>query len=223
MPSSPRPALPPDVDPRALAPRVQRELEALGPRNRDAALRHLAAAGLLLDDDPEGAYQHAFAARALAARAPSVREAVGVTAYRSGRWAEAARELRAYGRLTGDGEHLPLIADCERAQGRPERAIEIAANPDTQRVSRATQVELRIVASGARRDRGEYAAALLELRGPDLADPDVRPWTPRLWYAYAEALLATGERAQALAWFQAVATIDEGGQTDADERAAALN
>jgi hypothetical protein len=55
----------------------------------------------------------------------------------------------------------------------------------------------------------------------ELDSTSVRPWTPRLWYAYADALLAAGRREEAVRWFGAVATIDEG-ETDAVERLDAL-
>jgi len=56
---------------------------------------------------PEVAYGYAQAARHLAARIGVVREVSGITAYKTGRWAEALAELRAARRLTGRGEHLP--------------------------------------------------------------------------------------------------------------------
>ena len=52
-----------------------------------------------------------------------VREACGIAAYRTGRWAEALSELRAARRMTGRDDYLPIMADCERALGRPDRAL----------------------------------------------------------------------------------------------------
>ncbi|MEA2130200.1 MAG: hypothetical protein QOJ85_3091, partial [Solirubrobacteraceae bacterium] len=43
-------------------------------------------------------------------------------------------------------------------------------------------------------------------------------WAPRLWYAYADALLAAGRRDEAVEWFAAAAEIDDDEQTDAMER-----
>jgi hypothetical protein len=115
-----------------------------------------------------------------------------------------------------------LLADCERALGRPERALAVAADPDRAKLDRAAQVELAIVVSGARRDLGQPDAAVVALHGPDLDDDTVQEWTPRLWYAYADALLAAGRRDEAVQWFTAVTTIDEDGETDAAERLAEL-
>ena len=49
--------------------------------------RYLVAADLA--DDPEQGYAYAQAAKRLAARVGVVREACGIVAYRTGRWAEA--------------------------------------------------------------------------------------------------------------------------------------
>jgi hypothetical protein len=50
----------------------------------------------------------------------------------------------------------------------------------------------------------------------------VRPWTARLWYAYADALLDAGDAEGALHWFSAAADVDDEEVTDAAERAEAL-
>ena len=52
-------------------------------------------AGQLIDLDPEAAYQHAQAAVSRAGRVDVVREAAALTAYASGRYEEALREVRA--------------------------------------------------------------------------------------------------------------------------------
>src|SRR3712207_9360428 len=86
---------------------------------------HLVVAGTLVDDQPEEALAHARAARDRASRIAIVREAVGVAAYHAGDYAEAARELRAYRRMSGDPGYRAVLADCERALGRPEVALRL--------------------------------------------------------------------------------------------------
>lgn len=224
-PPSPRPVvpeLPPDVAVSDLPRDVLAELREFPPERRDLLARHLAAAGRLLDEDPEAAYQHAAYVRRSAARLASVREAAGVAGYLTSRYAEALADLRTYTRLSGDPRHLPLMADCERGLGRPERALALARSPAASRLGTAERIELRIVASGARRDLGEAQAALVELRGPELDSTRVAAWTPRLWYAYAEALLAAGDREAAARWFASAATVDSYGETDAETRLAEL-
>ncbi|MBI3688285.1 MAG: hypothetical protein HY241_13305 [Actinobacteria bacterium] len=185
--------------------------------------RHLVAAGQLLVDDPARALEHARAARSRAGRIGIVREAAGLAAYHAGEWSEALAELRAARRLTGDPQHLPVMADCERALGRPERALRLATSAEADRLDQAGRIEMRIVHAGARRDLGELSAALLVLQGPELDRERLDPWRARLWYAYADLLVAAGRRADAREWFVAAALADEEGETDADERIEALD
>ena len=175
-------------------------------------------AGRLLEEDPERAYAHAATAAARAGRVASVREAAGVTAYAAGHYVEALRELRAATRMSGTPEHLPMMADCERGLGRPERALALASSPEAARLDRAGQVELRIVASGARRDMGQLEAAVVTLQCRELSARTPTPWLARLRYAYADALLATGRDDEALRWFERAAEADTEGGTDAAER-----
>ncbi len=168
-----------------------------------------------LESDPEQAYRYAQAARQLAARIGVVREVNGITAYQTGRWAEALAELRAARRLTGRGEYLPLMADSERALGRLDRALELVHNDDAKRLPRAAQIELRIVESGIRRDQGLTDAAVLALQVPELTDGRLRPWSARLFYAYGEALLAAGRPEAAREAFSRAVVADENEETDA--------
>lgn len=180
-----------------------------------------AAVTALADDDAEEAYRCAQLAKKRASRVGIVREFVGVTAYRAGDFAEAAKELAAARRITGNDELLPMIADCERAAGRPERALDLIGSLSAQaekKLSTATRVELRIVAAGARMDLGQPAAAAVLLRGPGLDAKSTEPWVARLRYAYAEALLASGDVDAARSWFERAAAADAEGETDADVR-----
>ena len=212
------PELPPDLGDAQLDRAARAELRSLPESLAERVTNHLLAAGLLLDDDPQRAHQHATFARSLAPRLALVREAAGLTAYRTGDYAAALAELRAVRRMTGDPSHLPILADCERGLGRPDRALAFAKDPDLAKLDPAARVELAIVLSGARRDRGEHDAAVVGLQGAALNSDDQQPWTPRLWYAYADALLAAGRRDDALKWFESAAAIDDEGETDADER-----
>ncbi|MDL5158390.1 hypothetical protein [Actinomycetospora termitidis] len=199
---------------------VRRDLRGLPKDLADNVARHLVAVGELLDDDVETALAHARFARHRASRVAVVREACGLAAYHAGEWAEALSELRASRRM-GGAPHVPVMADAERALGRPERALEIARSPESADLPRDEAMELLIVSSGARRDLGEFAAAVVGLQVPEL---DVRrtddPWTCRLFYAYGEALLGAGRREEAVRAFLDAAQTDAEGETDAEERAA---
>ncbi len=184
--------------------------------------RHLVAAGTLVDDDPAAALAHARYARRRASRIAVVREAAGITAYHAGEWAEALAELRAARRMGGGPGHLAVMADIERAMGRPERAIELARGPESRELGRSAQIELAIVVAGARRDLGELDAAVVALQVPELEPSRRDPWSARLFYAYADNLLAAGRESDALQWFVHAADADADGETDADVRIAEL-
>lgn len=224
-PDNPRrvePALPDDVTGRELDRAVRAELGSLAKLNADAVARHLVMAGRLVDEDPELAYEHAREAQRRAGRVGAVREAAGLAAYATGRFAEALSELRAARRISGDDNLLPMMADCERGLGRPERALALAASPEVAALSAAARVEMLIVASGARRDLGQHEAAVQSLRGPQLRPSARRPWSARLFYAYADALLGAKRVGEAAEWFGYAVEADESGETDAADRLAGL-
>jgi tetratricopeptide (TPR) repeat protein len=186
--------------------------------------RHLVAAERALEeDDPDRAHEHTKVARRFAARIGVVREAAGIVAYRAGHFSEALSDLRAARRLTGSDAYLPVMADCERGLGRPERAIDLVRSPEAERLDRAGRIELTIVESGARRDLGQHDAAVITLqRLPELRDPQPRPWSARLAFAYADALADAGQAEAATEWFSRAMAFDEDGETDAAERYAEL-
>jgi predicted Zn-dependent protease len=183
-----------------------------------AVSRHLVAAGTLIDVDPATAYRHAKAAARRAGRVAVVREAAGLTAYRAGEYSDALKELRAHRRMTGSSEHLPVMADCERGLGRPQRALEIAADPAFDRLPVEVRAEMRIVAAGARQDLAQPEAALVTLQGPELSRQRSTPWWARLATAYADALLAVGRDDEATQWLQRAADADPDGSSGAAER-----
>lgn len=171
-----------------------------------------------LYEDPELAYQHALAARSRAARVGVVREACGETAYAAGHFADALTEFRAARRMTGSPAYLPMMADCERALKRPTRALAIAADPAVGQLDRAGQVEMAIVAAGARRDMGQLESALQLLEAEDPRSRSHAGWVARLRYAYADTLLAAGRSEDAVEWFHRTVAVDSERVTDADER-----
>lgn len=199
---------------------TRQQLRTLPADLATAVARRLVAAAA--EEDPERAYAHARQARRLASRVGVVRAACGAAAYRTGAWADALAELRAARRMTGGDDYLPMMADCERALGRPERALEMVRDPAIRRTDRATQIEALIVESGIRRDKGQFEAAALVLRVPELTGGAVREWSTALHYAYADALLDVGQVDGARAAFAAAAAADRAGETDAAQRLAVL-
>lgn len=201
---------------------MKAELRSLPRSLADLVSQHLVASGQFLDEDPERAYQHARTARRLAARLGGVREAVAITAYLAEHYDEALTEFRAVRRMAGNHEVLAMMADCERALGRPEKALALSRDKHVRELSEPTQVELLIVAAGARRDMGQTAAAIQTLEVPELTKRTRAEWLPRLRYAYADALEAAGRTDEALVWFHRAAGVDGDGTTGAAERAAQL-
>ncbi|MGC5346508.1 tetratricopeptide repeat protein [Streptomyces sp. DT24] len=189
----------------------------------DDVARNLVMVARLIDEDPDQAYAYSRIALRLASRVAAVREAAGFAAYATQKYAEALAEFRATRRMTGSVDLWPVMADCERGLGRPERAMAMAGEPEVQKLDKAGQVEMRLVAAGARRDMGQIDAAIVTLQSSELASHSVHPWTPRLRYAYADALLAAGREDEAREWFAKALEADKDGSTDASDRLAELD
>ena len=198
---------------------VRAQLKGLPEKLAARVARHLAAAGMFIDEDPELAYQHALAARARASRIAVVREAAGESAYAAGHYAEALAELRAAKRMNGATDYLPIMADCHRALGNPEQAIKLAKTPSVANFGSEAKAEMTLVEAGARRDMGQLDAALRTLELAPLTSKSRSSWVVRLRYAYADTLEAAGRESDALAWFHRTHAIDSEELTDAAERA----
>lgn len=212
------PELPEDVDASELHGEIRRDMRSLPKGLADKVAAHLVAAGKLMDTDPEQALVHARYARHRASRIGAAREANGLCAYQMGEWTEALSELRAARRMGGGPGHIAIMADCERALGRPERALELSRSAEAAALVGGEAVELRIVAAGARRDLGEIDASVVSLQIPEL-DPKLQePWSARLFYAYADNLLAADRVQESFTWFVHAAHADDDGDTDAPER-----
>jgi tetratricopeptide (TPR) repeat protein len=137
-----------------------------------------------------------------------------VAAYHAGDYAEAAREIRAYRRMSGDVGYRAVLADCERALGRPEVALRLVSEALGDSPDAEETVELRLVEAGARRDLGEDAAARLVLEAALGGRPDpaslsgADPARLRVASAYADLLSDLGEEDLAAEWLTAVAAAD---------------
>ncbi|MER7828878.1 hypothetical protein [Streptomyces sp. NPDC095602] len=202
---------------------MRQELMSLPKTLAEDVARNLVMVAKLIDEDPEKAYAYSRIALRLASRVAAVREAAGFAAYATQKYAEALAEFRAARRMTGSVDLWPVMADCERGLGRPERALAMAGEPEVQKLDKAGQVEMRLVAAGARRDMDQLDAAIVTLQSPELASNSIQPWTARLRYAYADALLAAGREDEAREWFAKALESDKDGTTDASDRLAELD
>ena len=189
-----------DVTGKELDRATQHQIKTLESKSSEWVARHLVMAGRLIDDEPELAFQHALAASRRGGRLAAVREAVGLTAYAAGHYGEALREFRTFRRISGSNVHLPVMADCERGLGRPDRALDVARSEEAQDLDAPGKVELAIVAAGARTDLGQLDAAVAELEIPQLDINRAFSYSPRLFRAYADALAAVGRDEESQKW-----------------------
>lgn len=216
------PELPDSITGRELDRGVASALKSLPEKLALRVARHLVAAGQLLESDPKAAYEHTLAARSRAGRLAVVREAVGEAAYAAGDYEEALAELRAAKRMNGSLHYIPMMADCHRALGRPDKALALAKETAREKLSHDLAAELVIVEAGARRDRGELDAALRTLEHAPLMSKSREAWVVRLRYMYADTLVEAGREADAIVWFHRADAVDSEQTSDAAERAADL-
>ena len=211
------PAIPEEVLNETVDPDLARELSSLSKENAERAAQHLLAAAFYVDTDPRRAHLHGVAASARAGRVGRVREVAGYAAYHAREFEIAIRELRAANRISGDGSMWPVLADSERGIGRPEKAVEMAKDPQVKLLDIDGQIEMKIVVAGARRDLKQVDAAVATLKCAELEN-ETASWAARLRYAYADALEASGDHKNAQKWFVKSAEIDINQETDANER-----
>ena len=210
-PNGNEPTIPAGVSADELDRDALRALTTLSGPNRDIVARHLVMAGQLIDLDPEAAYQHAQAAVSRAGRVDVVREAAALTAYASGRYEEALREVRAVRRMRGDSSLRAVEADAERGLGHPEKAVEIIDATDASSLDLAEQVELVLVSSGARADLGQSDVGLVIIDDalaalPSSVDDELRR---RLMEVKAERLTELGRDDEAAEVIAAMPVIAE--------------
>lgn len=218
------PDTPQDMDLRELPRAVRAELRGLSPEMAQIVGSHLLMAGQLIATDPQLAYAHAEAARRRAARLSVTREATGEAAYAAGEYQVALHEFRALRRMKGGLEFVAAMADCERALGRPDKALKLIREGLDEKPDFGQRVEMRLVEAGARIDLGQTPEALRLLRHEIEASAGrgSRAARARLRYGYADLLEKTGDPENAEKWFAAAAALDTDGETDAADRIAAL-
>ncbi len=168
----------------------------------DRAARHLERG------DPAGAGREAARAKALASRSPTVREMLGLALYQQERYREALSEMQAYRRMSGRADQNHIIADCERALGRPERAVPLAEEALSARIRPDVKAEAVIVAASALADSKRYDQALALLRRFRTRDDVAEPYALRVWYVTADVLARAGRRDEARREFRKIMRYD---------------
>jgi tetratricopeptide (TPR) repeat protein len=205
-----------------LAKEVVQELQSTArPGKGDILVKVFAdAVAAFVEEDYAEAVRLGEQAKHIALRAAGPREFLGLAYYRSGRYAEAARELAAFRRLSGSTDQNPVLADCYRALEKPAKAVEYC---DEVLPSSPPEIyyEANIVGAGALADMGRLDEAIARLESLDLRPEVAEPHHVRAWYVVADLLERKGRFTQAREWFEAAAAADPDG-TDAAERAARL-
>lgn len=149
--------------------------------------------------------------RPLAEAAPtaeSVRELLGLTYYRLGRWKQAASELESFRDLSGSTEQHPVLADCYRALGRHAKVAELWDDLRRASPSAALVAEGRIVFAGSLADQGKLTEAIAALEASK--PPNRRPQEHhlRVTYALADLHERAGNVPRARQLFAVVAAAD---------------
>ena len=154
--------------------------------------------------------------------AADLRELLGVTYYRLGRWSLAQKELEAYVALTSSTEQHPVLMDCARALGRFKRVDALWEELRAVSPSADVVTEGRIVAAGALADRGKLGEAIKLLERAPANPKRILPHHLRLWYALADLQERAGDIPAARALFRKVSAQDPA-FVDVAERLAALS
>lgn len=212
------PFVPADITGSELAPELRSTLKALTKEQMERVSRHLVACAMLTETEPERALEHAKWAARFGARVPSVRELYGALLYEAGDYRGAIREMRAAMRMSGNVDLLPIVADCERGLGRPEKAFDIAQSAEAAKLTNAETIELMMVVAGAYADLGDLDTAIATLEIPALRSKVDGKWQFRLWLAYADLLEAAGRPEEAKKWVTLAADADVNEETDAYAR-----
>lgn len=210
----------------ALPKGVARELrQVLKDREQESVGKALTYGAMLIDEgDGETAVPYLAYAKEVAPRVATIREALGIACYLAERYKEALAELQAYRRLTGKVDQNHVIADCQRALGRPTAKVgETVQEMDPEDVGPERYAEGIIVWASALADGGDVAAGRAVLRR---LLGGSRPRKPseadlRLWYVAGDLAERDGDAAAARRWFAAIGEHDDDFH-DVPDRLAAL-
>jgi tetratricopeptide (TPR) repeat protein len=197
--------------PKPLDPEVAAELsEALGSQRGARLTERLAQASEALDRER---FQEARRiATAIAKEAPSVaaaHELVGLASYRLGKYKQAVSALEVAQELHPNPALLPVIADCQRAQGRWAAVDRVWTEIKAASPSHEVMAEGRIVAAGALADQAELRAALEVMEPAKKRPKAVRDFHLRQWYVLADLHDRTGDPIGARRWFSTILEFDD--------------
>lgn len=164
------------------------------PKDRIApALEALGEASAAMNDGRyHAAVKDARRAKNLSPQDSTIRETLGLSAYRIGDWDTALAELRAYRRMAGDASHLPIEMDVLRAKGRGKDVKAAWETLQKADVPPAVWKEGKVVYGSYLLDEGDVEGAW-DLTGPDRVGPNAKESDLRVWYIAARAAARNGE------------------------------
>jgi tetratricopeptide (TPR) repeat protein len=162
----------------------------------------------LAEEDEERAVEAAREAKRVAPRSAAVREALGLGLYRAGAYREARAEIATAQRLSGTTDLSAVLADLERALGRPERAVELFEAAERASMSPDVAAELLLVAAAAYGDLGQPAAGVALIRRHGEWPAQLHDHHLRLAYTQGTLAEQAGDTATARRAFERVAGAD---------------
>ncbi|MEA1904188.1 MAG: hypothetical protein U9N56_11780 [Actinomycetota bacterium] len=174
---------------------VRDEIQRSTPKDRrEPAITHLSKAmAEFADERYQAALPDLRKAKQLSPRSSTVRELLGLSAYRSGQWEEGLRELRTFRRITGDLIHMPVEMDCLRALGRGEDVVKTWDRIQTHDISATISHEARVVYASYLLDEGRPRDAWAIIKPKRLvASPS--PGELRRWYVAARVAIEAGDK-----------------------------
>jgi hypothetical protein len=164
---------------------------------QNAALAALAAAAeAFTEGQYHAAVRKAEHAKELASRDATIREILGLSAYRVGDWQKALRELRTYRRLSGETTHMPVEMDVLRALNRPADVTAVWEEFRKLGGGPAVKKEARVVYASHLIDMEDIDGAA-DLVGSPRKTQDPWPEDLRLWYVAARIAAIQGDKSKA--------------------------
>ena len=160
---------------------------------REASLMHLSK-GMqeFADERYQAALPELRKAKELSPRSATVRELLGLSAYRVGLWEEALREMRTFRRITGDLTHTPVELDCLRALRKSPDVTKTWQMIQESEVTPETQHEARVVYASHLLDEGRPRDAWAVIKpGRLVSSPSMAEL--RRWFVAARVAVAAGD------------------------------
>jgi hypothetical protein len=104
---------------------------------------------------------------------------------------------------------LPVIADCQRAQGRWTAVDRVWGEIKAASPSHEVMAEGRMVAAGALADQGDLRGAIAVMEPATKRPKAVRDFHLRQWYVLADLYDQTGDPISAKRWFTTILDYDD--------------